>query len=313
MRSRSPASELIKHPIILGGISFLGLLLIAAGVLTMMGTGGDGGDTSASAGLTPAPTARRTTTPTGDTARTIRATSVYSAPSHRNPVFGTLPGGAELDITGRNADASWFEIQFPSGSSLRGWVDSQDVRVPGDSMAYAPATPASLPIPDVPTLPAGTLKTPIAYTPEPEPTLAPTTPTPSLLPDLVISGSPAFVGGALTVTVSNVGAGIASGSIEVAVYDGTGQTLLVSAAAPVNVLPPGGQVSVNTGFRGAAGISNVLVLVNPGQGIAESDYENNGLRFSVSVNPPTSTPEGIPPPSPEATASPSPPAGPTPH
>lgn len=305
MHHDPPAHGLLKHPVILGGLAILGLLLIIAGVLSMMSAGDNGSADSAEAPGSPGPTKPRTTATAqaGPLPRTIRTTSVRSGPSPRNPVFGTIPSGAALEVTGRNSDGSWLEIRYPPGSNLKGWVDSRDVDIPGGAMAFAVSTPQSLPVPDIPTLPPGTLKTPIAYTPEP--TELPVTSTPAGLPDLVIGIPASFIGGSLVVTVINQGAGPAVGTIQVAIFDPSRQVLLGGAPAPVTVLPPGAQTDVFTGFTGAFGVSRVLITVNAGHLIAESSYSNN--QYTMSLTPPTPTP------GPGASPSPSPPPSPSPR
>lgn len=290
MRSDLPA--ILRHPIVLGGFSVIGVLLIAAGILTMVdrGKGNDAKTVSPGVVVTPGntPTARP-----GARARTVVATSVHSGPGERNPVFGTVPAGADLDITGRNSDATWFEIRYPPGSDLKGWVNADDVELFVDSMALAAVTPEELPYADIPTLPPGSLKTPIAYTPEATVSLA--TATPEAVADLVVDAPISFVGGALVATIVNQGAGAAAGTITVAVFDADGN-LLGGAAAPVSSLPPGGRIDVNTGFTGAPGITRVIVSVNTAHTVPETDYSNNSLSVTLSGPVPTFTPPPPPPP-----------------
>lgn len=310
MHHDPPAHGLLKNPLILGGLAVVGLLLIIAGVLSMITTGnGESGDNAQGSGSSSPTRPGNTATPKpGSVPRTIRTTSVRSGPSPRNPVFGTIPSGAALEVTGRNADGSWLEIRYPPGSNLKGWVDSHDVDIPGDAMAFAVATPQSLPPPNIPTLPPGRLKTPIAYTPEP--TEPASTPTPAGLPDLVIGIPVSFIGGSLVVTVINQGAGPAVGTIQVAIFDPARQALLGGAPAPVTVLPPGAQTDVFTGFTGAIGVSRVLITVNAGRLIAESSYSNN--QYSLSLAKPTATPAAGPSPSPAPSPTPPPPWPPNP-
>ncbi len=303
MRSDLPA--ILRHPIVLGGFSIIGMLLIAAGVLTIVDRGKGNGAETRSPGVVSTPADSPTARP-GSRARTVVATSVHSGPGERNPVFGTMPAGAELDITGRNADASWFEIRYPPGSDLKGWVNADDVELFIDSMALAAVTPEQLPYPDLPTLAPGTLKTPIAYTPEA--TAVEATATPVGVADLVVDSPISFVGGALVATIVNQGAGAAVGTISVAVFDPDGN-LLGGADATVSSLPPGERIDVNTGFTGVPGITRVIVSVNAAHTIPETDYSNNSLSVTLSGPVPTFTPPPPPPPTATPTIEPTRPPG----
>jgi hypothetical protein len=84
------------------------------------------------------------------------------------PPIGWLARGQSARITGRNAEGSWWQIEYPPGSAQRGWVSARP--------QYTTASNAE----DVPVVPAPPTPTP---TPTPTDTPTPTaTPVPTATP-----------------------------------------------------------------------------------------------------------------------------------
>jgi uncharacterized protein YraI len=77
-----------------------------------------------------------------------------SGPNEANPVIATAPGGTNVQLVGRNFDASWALIRLPDGTT--GWVPASAVTStvpvralsPRDGSVYAPPAP-------VPSTPGG--------------------------------------------------------------------------------------------------------------------------------------------------------------
>src|SRR5581483_6921203 len=134
----------------------------------------------------------------GVRAKADHAIPVKSAPGTTTPPLGTLPGGAEMVVDGRTTDTKWLRIIFPPGSELHGWVDAADVdATSGDPAALTVATAEPPVVVEVPT------ETPVG----------------GALPDLTIGTTPTITGGKLFVTVTNIGRGVATGDLVVAVFN----------------------------------------------------------------------------------------------
>ncbi len=100
---------------------------------------------------TPAPTATPTETPLAQPqAVASSAINVRSGPGTAFAVVGQLQPGRPVDILGRNADRSWWQVLLGNGNE--GWVAASvvDVTGPVESVALAaniPATPTPAPQP----------------------------------------------------------------------------------------------------------------------------------------------------------------------
>jgi len=119
----------------------------------------------ASGTLTPTPPSA-TPTPGGPPlAVTTADLNVREGPGQNYPVLALLPAGAQVEVTGKNPDGSWWQIVYPSGSASRGWIYAPFTR---------PSNTAGVPV----------VQTPVPPTPTYTPTITPTqtstvTPTPS--------------------------------------------------------------------------------------------------------------------------------------
>jgi uncharacterized protein YraI len=74
--------------------------------------------------------------------------NVRGGPGTNYPIVGPGPAGQSAKVLGRNADASWLQIEYPSADGL-GWIFAKLVQVNGDpqtvSVAQAPPPPAAPP------------------------------------------------------------------------------------------------------------------------------------------------------------------------
>ncbi|MDX1522508.1 MAG: hypothetical protein R3264_12850, partial [Anaerolineae bacterium] len=77
--------------------------------------------------------------------------NVRTGPGTNYPVAGPGPAGSSAQVLGRNADASWLQVEYPPGSGSKGWLYADLVDVSGDPVAVAvvqaPAAPAAAPAP----------------------------------------------------------------------------------------------------------------------------------------------------------------------
>ncbi len=112
--------------------------------------------------------------------------NVRTGPSLAHPIIGAGQPGLVFPVTGRNFDASWWQVSFDGGRT--GWLSSQidAVITEGDCSAVPQA--------NFPAAPTAT------YTPTPAPTLTPTptftptsmySPTPTLTPTYTLTSPPA--------------------------------------------------------------------------------------------------------------------------
>jgi len=69
-----------------------------------------------------------TPTPAGPTGRVVQRLNVRSGPGTTFDTLGLLEPGVVVSLTGKNATASWFQIDYPAGPGGRGWVTSQYIQ-----------------------------------------------------------------------------------------------------------------------------------------------------------------------------------------
>jgi len=69
-----------------------------------------------------------TATPTGPTAVVTQRLNVRSGPATTFDSLGMLEPHAVVSLTGKNATASWLQIDYPSGPGGRGWITAQYVQ-----------------------------------------------------------------------------------------------------------------------------------------------------------------------------------------
>ncbi len=70
-----------------------------------------------------------TAAPTGPRAVTTSGVNVRSGPSTNYSLIGSLLAGTELDVTGRNADSTWFRVPY---YNAEGWIFGGLLTVTGD-------------------------------------------------------------------------------------------------------------------------------------------------------------------------------------
>jgi uncharacterized protein YraI len=106
-----------------------------------------------------------TPTPGGPTGRVLIRLNVRSGPGTTFETLGMLEADTIVVLVAKNTTASWFQIEYPSGSDERGWVTAQYIQT-----NYS----ADLPVVDEFGQPVSTGT--------PGPTLVPMTPTPTIGP-----------------------------------------------------------------------------------------------------------------------------------
>ncbi len=69
-----------------------------------------------------------TPTPAGPTGRVVQRLNVRSGPGTTFDTIGLLEAEVVVSLTGKNATASWFQIDYPAGPGGRGWVTAQYIQ-----------------------------------------------------------------------------------------------------------------------------------------------------------------------------------------
>lgn len=102
--------------------------------------------------VVPTPTTPATTEPAAAggavTITVLQNMNVRGGPGTNYPIIGPGPAGESAPVLGRNADASWLQIKYPSASGV-GWVFAKLVQINGDpqtvDVVQAPPPPAAPP------------------------------------------------------------------------------------------------------------------------------------------------------------------------
>lgn len=243
-RAQPGASDLLRNPYVLAGLAVLGAIVLAVAFVFVFGGGPSGAGFDPGGANNPPGGALTPSAGRGIMARSIITASVREGPSIEYSEVGLLRSGQDVEVAGRNADASWFQIFFPRNSQFRGWVPASALRLPDgalDSLQVAAATPISRPTVVIPTAPPQ----PTA-TPAPEHTATPT-PAPATGPDLAVSvqNSVCQPGAPLVLTLRNAtGAPIENRNIRLTIaVAGT----VVGSGTTVVDLPAGATTTINTG------------------------------------------------------------------
>jgi hypothetical protein len=79
---------------------------------------------------------------------TARVLNVRKGPGTNYPVIGQLQQNDVVEIAGKNADSSWLQIVYPTGTIGRGWISASYAQVRG--------SPASIPVVETPPPPTPT-------------------------------------------------------------------------------------------------------------------------------------------------------------
>ncbi len=194
-RTEDPA--LIRNPYVLAGLAVTISIILAILVVVIFG-GGAGDSIEAPIATDPsAPSPGR-----GLAVSSIAIATVREGPGAGYVELGVLRNGQDVEVVGRNTDASWFQIFYPSQSQLRGWV-------PSSALGVLDASLDSIPIAAVTPIPRPTVIQP-TFAPQPTETAVPTptvTSTESPGPDLAIGvlNNNCQTGVLLVVTIENVG------------------------------------------------------------------------------------------------------------
>ena len=188
---------MIRNRYVLAGLAVTISIILA--ILVVVIFGGGSGDSIAA----PVATYRSTPSPgRGLAVSSIAIATVREGPGASYVEIGVLRNRQDVEVVGRNTDASWFQIFYPSQSQLRGWVPSSALGVPDANLD-------SIPIAAVTPIPRPTVIQPTLVPEPPATTVPPPTVTSTELPgpDLAIGvlNNNCQTGVPLVVTIENVG------------------------------------------------------------------------------------------------------------
>ena len=166
--------QLLRNRLILGGLGIVALLTVTAIVLVAIGSG-DGGSNRAVVGdRTPDPN-ETFVVRGGLPGRMTRTVSMRAGPGPSYQIVGTVPRQARVAVIGRSDDSEWLQLNYPPGSTIKGWVLTEFVQVTGDISSLPIGAASEGPDIVVPTFIP--VETPIVVLPtEPFETLVPTEP-----------------------------------------------------------------------------------------------------------------------------------------
>lgn len=239
--------------------------------------------------------------------RTVVAQPVRIGPGADFSIIGTIARGTQVNVLGRDDASGWVVINFPPGSSARGWIQSTSLEGLGrsqiDGLSVLAPTPLATAV-DLPTTtafetatafefePAATAvtETPIDWVvaeetptvievieePTPVPTPSSSNPGPT---DLVMVGMSATTAGEIVVTVRNDGPGdVRAGALQVAVDAAGfgGETLTYPAE-----LRAGESFTLATSAIGLREETVVTASVDPLGLVGDLNRANNTLRFTL--------------------------------
>jgi hypothetical protein len=241
--------SMLRNPYVLAAIAVVGAIFMAVVVVAMAGGGGGGG--SAAGDSTPNPLTPQV--PGAALVDTISTATVRDGPGTEYNDLGVLSRGQRVNVTGRDADAKWFQIVFPQNSTSRGWVPASALKVQDiNTQALGVVTVTPRPTAVLPTQPPRPTEVVTA-----EPTATETgTAVPG--PDLAVSMN-CTAGQAVLVTIKNVGdSAVENRTATVSVSIGG----TVRSTMPVTLqVGPNESVSFQTSDQIAAPSTSVLLTL----------------------------------------------------
>lgn len=275
--------SLLRNPYVLAAIAVTAAIVLAVMVVAMAGGGGSGGGSGG--GQTAVGTESPLTPQAGGiVVETIAAATVREGPGSGGEL-GSIPRGQKVRVTGRDADAKWFQIVFPQNSTLRGWLPASALKVADLNVAnialasFTPIPRATIPVPTSP---------PVVATQEPENTPTPAA-TPEAGPDLAVTMS-CNAGSPVAVTIRNAGTAAVERAVSVSVLVG-GQ---VHSTQQVQLsLAPNSAVTVPTTDVVTAPVTSVQVALvgQPGDADPSDNSAQCTVQSGVTPTPAVSTPQ----------------------
>jgi hypothetical protein len=296
----------LRNPYILAGLAVGAAIVLAVMVVVLFGGSSDGSPTGGDANdpslivdpLTPQPGSNGGR---GVSARTIAASTVREGPGTEFAQVAPLPTGQDVEVVGRNGDSTWFQIYYPQGSQLKGWVPGTAVRLSTETIA-ALAVVSNTPIPRATVVRPTEQPSAPPVTPSITPTGTPTgTPTPQgggVDVSVAFQNPTCLPGSSLSVVIRNSGTAPLNRGAQVTISNAGG---VVSTQSFGVDLPPGAAMTLLTGVQAQAPrmTATILLLPQPNQPQDSNPGNNSAECTSGAGVPPGGTPiPGVPTPTP---------------
>jgi hypothetical protein len=249
----------LRNPYILAGLAVGAAIVLAVMVVVLFGSSGDsssgGGDNQDPSlvvdSLTPQ-SGGANSSGRGIVAKTIAASTVREGPGTDFAQIAPLPTGQDVEVAGRNGDSSWFQIYYPQGSQLKGWIPGTAVRLTNENIASL-AIVVNTPVPRVtvarPTeQPSAPAVTP-SITPTPAPSATATPPGGGVDIAVAFQNPTCLPGSSLSIVIRNAGTVPLARSAQVVVSNASG---VVSTQSFGVDLPAGSAMTLLTGVAAQA-------------------------------------------------------------
>ncbi len=286
-----PAS-MLRNPYVLAGLAVSVAIVLAVMVVFVFGKSGDtpGGTAdsgSTGGGAVAVNATAQSTVPAvaGLQVKSLTTATVHSGPGLDFLDLGLLRSNQDVQVVGRNDDASWFEIIFPPGSNFGGWVVASALKLPSDvTSKVAVVQPTPVPRPDVP---ATSTPPPATATPEGNVDIA------IHVPAVCPANQP------IVATVDNTGE-VALKDVSLRIVVTQNGTTLYDATYQIQSLLPGQSVPPDIQTNAVApSVTVTATLV----GLTEVNTDNNSASCSVGGSTTGSTGNNnVPPPVPTKTS-----------
>jgi hypothetical protein len=291
----------LRNPYILAGLAVGAAVVLAVMVVVLFGSSGDSGPSGGDSqdpslvvdSLTPQPGSN--TSGRGILAKTIAASTVREGPGTDFAQIAPLPTGQEVEVAGRNGDSSWFQIYYPQGSQLKGWVPGTAVRLTNENIASL-AVVANTPVARVTVVRPTEQPSAPAVTPSITPTPAPSataTPQGGGVDVAVAFQNPTCLPGSqLSIVIRNAGTVALTRSAQVVVSNASG---VVSTQSFGVDLPAGSAMTLLTGVAAQAPRMTAQITLLPAANQPPDGNAGNNTAECTSggAAPPAGTP--IPP------------------
>ncbi len=225
--------------------------------------------------------------------RTVSTLQVRIGPAEGYAILGTLNRGSEIDVQGRDSNGDWVAIEFPPGSSARGWIPADEVEglplvqvfaldvLQADIIDTTPDYPYAT---DTPTIFEGNDGFPTAVatasvvrsvTPTGTSFVSPfVTPTPQPIQygptDLAIGGVSVSSDGSLRVVIDNLGPGDVPAVSVVVEATGFSPELLSTG-----LLRSGDSTVLRTSAVSLTETTDLSITIDPNSLLADSNRTNN--------------------------------------
>lgn len=259
----------LKNPYILAGLAIGAAIVLAVMVVVLFGSSSDAGPNGGEIQdpslvvdpLTPQPGGA--ISGRGILAKTIAASTVREGPGTDFAQIAPLPTGQDVEVAGRNGDSTWFQIYYPQGSQLKGWVPGTALRLTNESISSL-AVVSSTPVPRVTVVRPTEQPSAPPVTPSVTPTASPTgTPTPQgggVDIAIAFQNPTCLPGSSLSVVIRNAGTAALNRGAQVVISNASG---VVSTQSFAVDLPAGSAMTLLTGVAAQAPRMTAVITLLP--------------------------------------------------